>query len=72
MGGASVLGGVARVSVSIVVIIMELTGGLEYLLPVMVAVTLSKAVGDMCGVRSLYREIIDVKELPYLDTRYSP
>lgn len=43
------LGGVSRMTVSLAVIMFELTGGLEYILPVMIAVIISKWVGDAFG-----------------------
>jgi chloride channel 3/4/5 len=36
-------------TVSLAVIMFELTGGLEYILPVMIAVIISKWVGDAFG-----------------------
>ncbi len=49
VGSAAVLGGVSRMTVSLAVIMFELTGGLEYILPVMIAVIISKWVGDAFG-----------------------
>jgi chloride channel 3/4/5 len=42
VGAAATLGGVTRMTVSLVVIMFELTGGLTYILPLMVAVLISK------------------------------
>ena len=36
VGAAAMLSGVTRMTVSLVVIMFELTGGLEYVLPIMV------------------------------------
>jgi chloride channel 3/4/5 len=46
VGAAGMLAGVMRITVSLVVIMLEVTGGLEYVLPVMIAVTVAKWVGD--------------------------
>ena len=46
VGAAATLAGVTRMTVSIVVIMFELTGALTYVLPIMIAVMLSKWVGD--------------------------
>ena len=46
IGAAAALGGVTRMTVSLVVIMFELTGGLNYIVPIMVAVMISKWVGD--------------------------
>lgn len=69
VGAASLLGGVTRMTVSLVVIMFELTGGLEYMLPIMVAVMVSKWVGDACGKESMYDLMVAVKGYPYLDTK---
>ncbi|GJD06560.1 H(+)/Cl(-) exchange transporter 3 [Galdieria sulphuraria] len=65
-GAAAMLGGVTRVSVSLVVIMIELTNGLHYLLPVMIAVLVSKWVGDVLHVDSIYELYIKIKRYPYL------
>jgi chloride channel 3/4/5 len=46
VGAAAVLGGVTRMTVSLVVIMFELTGSLEFIVPTMVAVMFAKWVGD--------------------------
>lgn len=72
IGAASALGGVTRMTVSIVVITFELTGALTYVLPIMVAVMISKWVGDAFGKRGIYESWIQFKEYPYLDNRDDP
>ncbi|KAI9799095.1 MAG: hypothetical protein M1833_004289 [Piccolia ochrophora] len=69
IGAASALGGVTRMTVSIVVIMFELTGALDYVLPIMIAVMLSKWVGDAQGKRGIYESWIHFKEYPFLDNR---
>ena len=72
IGAASALGGVTRMTVSIVVITFELTGALTYVLPIMVAVMISKWVGDAFGQRGIYESWIRFKEYPFLDNRDDP
>lgn len=67
MGAAATLAGVTRMTVSIVVIMFELTGALTYVLPIMVAVMLSKWVGDAFSRRGIYESWIHFSEYPYLD-----
>ncbi|KAI9830099.1 MAG: hypothetical protein M1826_005092 [Phylliscum demangeonii] len=67
IGAASALGGVTRMTVSIVVIMFELTGALTYVLPIMVAVMLSKWVGDATGKLGIYESWIRFHEYPFLD-----
>ncbi|KAF2015546.1 hypothetical protein BU24DRAFT_441206 [Aaosphaeria arxii CBS 175.79] len=69
IGAASALGGVSRMTVSIVVIMFELTGALSYVLPIMIAVMLSKWIGDAISPRSIYESWIHVNGYPYLDNR---
>eukprot|EP01061_Rhynchopus_euleeides_P041402 TRINITY_DN71_c3_g1_i1.p1 TRINITY_DN71_c3_g1~~TRINITY_DN71_c3_g1_i1.p1 ORF type:complete len:784 (+),score=288.88 TRINITY_DN71_c3_g1_i1:69-2420(+) len=70
VGAAAVLGGVTRMTLSLVVIIFELTGGLEYLVPVMLAVLISKWVGEGIGdADSIYERHIELNGYPYLDPK---
>lgn len=69
IGAASALGGVTRMTVSIVVIMFELTGALTYVLPIMIAVMISKWVGDAFGKRGVYETWIHFNEYPFLDNR---
>ncbi|KAI5779100.1 chloride channel [Geopyxis carbonaria] len=72
IGAASALGGVTRMTVSIVVITFELTGALTYVLPIMIAVMISKWTGDAFGKRGIYESWIAFKAYPYLDNRDDP
>jgi len=65
VGAAAVLGGVCRVTISLVVIMLELTGGLVYVVPFMLSVLAAKIVGDSIneGIYDLY---IVLKGYPFL------
>lgn len=67
IGAAAALAGVTRMTVSIVVIMFELTGALTYVLPIMVAVMISKWVGDAFSRRGIYESWIHFNEYPFLD-----
>ena len=67
IGAASALAGVTRMTVSIVVIMFELTGALTYVLPIMIAVMLSKWVGDAISPQGIYESWIHFNEYPFLD-----
>ncbi|KAL2850588.1 chloride channel [Aspergillus pseudoustus] len=69
VGAASALGGATRMTVSIVVIMFELTGALTYVIPIMIAVMLSKWCGDIFGKRGIYESWIHLNEYPFLDHR---
>lgn len=66
VGAAAALGGVTRMTVSIVVIMFELTGALTYVLPIMIAVMLSKWVADAFSKIGIYESWININEYPYL------
>jgi len=65
VGAAAVLGGVCRMTISLVVIMLELTGGLDYVVPFMLSVLLAKAVGDALN-ESIYDLQIVLKGYPFL------
>lgn len=67
VGAAAALAGVTRMTVSIVVIMFELTGALTYVLPIMIAVMISKWVGDAFSRQGIYEAWIHFNEYPYLD-----
>ncbi|XP_064607560.1 H(+)/Cl(-) exchange transporter 4-like isoform X2 [Liolophura sinensis] len=69
VGAAAALGGVTRMTVSLVVIMFELTGGLQYIVPMMVATMTSKWVGDALGRRGIYDAHIQLNGYPYLDSK---
>ncbi|KAH9826938.1 H(+)/Cl(-) exchange transporter 3 [Teratosphaeria destructans] len=69
IGAASALAGTTRMTVSIVVIMFELTGALTYVLPIMIAVMLSKWVGDAFGKRGIYESWIRFRGYPFLDNK---
>lgn len=67
VGAAAALSGVTRMTVSLVVIVFELTGALTYVLPIMVAVMTSKFIGDAFGKSGIYESWIEMQGYPYLD-----
>ncbi|KAF2721510.1 hypothetical protein K431DRAFT_284890 [Polychaeton citri CBS 116435] len=69
IGAASALAGATRMTVSIVVIMFELTGALTYVLPIMIAVMIGKWVGDAFGKRGIYESWIHFNSYPFLDNR---
>lgn len=69
IGAASTLTGVTRMTVSLVVIMFELTGSLTYLLPAMLSVMVAKWVADGSSRQSLYDFMIDMNGHPYLNAK---
>lgn len=67
VGAGSSLAGVTQVSVSLVVIMFELTGGLSHLLPTMVGILSAKLVCAVLGFdEGIYDNHINLKKYPYL------
>jgi len=69
VGAAATLGGVTRMTVSLAVIMFELTGDLSYIIPLMMAVMITKWVGDASGIDGMYDELIRLNEYPFLDNK---
>ncbi|KAG0042965.1 hypothetical protein BGZ83_011991 [Gryganskiella cystojenkinii] len=67
IGAAACLAGVTRMTVSLVVIMFELTGAMTYSLPIMMAVMMGKFVGDAFSPDAFFNKLIDLNEHPYLD-----
>lgn len=62
-------GGVTRMTVSLVVIMFELTGGLEYIVPLMAAAMTSKWVADALGREGIYDAHIRLNGYPFLEAK---
>lgn len=69
VGAAAVLGGVTKMTVSLVVIMFELTGGLMYIVPLMVAIMTSKWIGDAFVHEGIYDGHIHLNGYPFLDSK---
>uniref|UniRef100_A0A8C5WID8 Chloride channel protein n=1 Tax=Leptobrachium leishanense TaxID=445787 RepID=A0A8C5WID8_9ANUR len=69
VGAAACLGGATRMTVSLVVIMFELTGGLEYIVPLMAAAMTSKWVADALGRESIYDAHIRLNGYPFLEAK---
>ncbi|KAI8610065.1 chloride channel [Chytriomyces sp. MP71] len=67
VGAAAAVSGVTRMTVSLVVIMVELTGALKLVLPIMVAIMVAKWVADSITRDSLYDATIRRNGFPYLD-----
>ncbi|KAJ1933236.1 hypothetical protein FBU59_006096, partial [Linderina macrospora] len=66
VGAASMLASTTRMTVTVVVIMFELTGALIYVLPIMLAVTVSKWVADGFGKAGYFEGIIRFNGYPFL------
>ncbi|XP_074627638.1 chloride channel protein C-like [Acropora palmata] len=67
IGAASFFGGVSRLTMSLTVIMMEITNDIQFLLPIMVAIMVAKWVGDF-ATHPLYHALLELKCIPFLDS----
>lgn len=68
----AVMCGVTRLSVTLAVILFELTGSLDHVLPFSLAVLVSKWTADAVEPLSIYDLLTDLNSYPYLDTKSKP
>ncbi|KAA1473891.1 hypothetical protein DENSPDRAFT_780653 [Dentipellis sp. KUC8613] len=69
VGAAASLSGVTRTTVSLAVIMFELTDTLTYAVPVMLSVLVAKTVADALEPKGIYDLVIELAQLPYLDSK---
>ncbi|KAH7888657.1 chloride channel [Phlebopus sp. FC_14] len=70
VGAAAALSGVTRTTVSLAVIMFELTDTLTYVVPVMLSVLVAKTVADALEPKGIYDLVIELSQLPYLDSKH--
>ncbi|KAG6903056.1 hypothetical protein C0995_007489 [Termitomyces sp. Mi166 len=70
VGAAATLSGVTRTTVSLAVIMFELTDTLNYVIPVMLSVLVAKTVADALEPKGIYDLVIELNQLPYLDSKH--
>ncbi|CAG8515755.1 4879_t:CDS:2, partial [Dentiscutata heterogama] len=69
VGAAACLAGVTRMTVSLTVIMFELTGALTYVLPIMTAIMIAKWVADGIVKHGIYDLLIALNDHPFLDSK---
>ncbi|GJJ06281.1 hypothetical protein Clacol_000472 [Clathrus columnatus] len=69
VGAAAALSGVTRTTVSLAVIMCELTDTLTYVVPIVVGILISKTVADALQPKGIYDLCIELAQLPYLDNK---
>ncbi len=69
LGAAAALSGIMHLTVSVVVIMFELTGALTYILPTMIVVGVTKAVSDLFGKGGIADRMIWFSGFPFLDSK---
>ena len=66
LGAVALLAGVQRTTVSLVVIVLEGTGNMHMLLPIIVTTVFARGVGNLLG-EGLYEVALDLKKVPFLE-----
>lgn len=69
LGAAAALSGIMHLTMSVVVIMFELTGALTYILPTMIVVGVTKAVSDLFGKGGIADRMIWFSGFPFLDNK---
>ncbi|KAH0536809.1 hypothetical protein FGG08_006342 [Glutinoglossum americanum] len=64
--------GVTRLSVTLAVILFELTGSLDHVLPFSIAILVSKWTADALEPHSIYDLLTDMNSYPFLDNKVRP
>jgi len=66
IGASAMVAGVTRMTISLVVILFELTGAISHVLPIMISVMTSKWVGDAFGKDGIYAVWIAMRRYPWV------
>lgn len=69
LGATAVLSGYTRMTISLVVIAFEMTGNVDYIFPIVLAVLVSKWVANAFGRNGIYDEHVIMAGYPFLDIK---
>ncbi|KAL2370817.1 hypothetical protein RJ035_002283 [Blastomyces gilchristii] len=72
IAAGSTMCGVTRLSVTLVIILFELTGSLDHVLPFSLAILCAKWTADAMEPLSIYDLLTDMNSYPYLDNKLHP
>ncbi|CAK4030390.1 voltage gated chloride channel like [Lecanosticta acicola] len=69
LGAGAALSGIMHLTISVVVIMFELTGALTYILPTMIVVGVTKGISELCGKGGIADRMIWFNGFPFLDNK---
>ncbi|KAK8058972.1 chloride channel protein 3 [Apiospora phragmitis] len=72
IAAGSTMCGVTRLSVTLAVILFELTGSLDYVLPFSLAILVAKWTADAIEPLSIYDLLTEMNSYPFLDNKHKP
>lgn len=69
LGSAATLSGITHLTVTVIVIMFELTGAIRYIIPTMIVVGVTKFIGDKWGKGGIADQMITFNGLPLIDPK---
>ncbi|KAI5294020.1 hypothetical protein KEM52_004842, partial [Ascosphaera acerosa] len=72
IAAGSTMCGVTRLTITLAIILFELTGNLDYVLPFSLAILCAKWTADMIEPLSIYDLLTDMNSYPFLDNKLQP
>lgn len=69
LGAGAALSGITHMTVTVVIIMFELTGAVRYIIPTMIVVGVTKIINDKWGHGGIAEQMIRFNGLPFIDTK---
>ncbi|EDK36766.2 hypothetical protein PGUG_00864 [Meyerozyma guilliermondii ATCC 6260] len=69
LGAGAALSGITHLTVTVVIIMFELTGAVRYIIPTMIVVAITKIINDKWGHGGIADQMIRFNGLPFIDTK---
>lgn len=69
LGAAAALSGITHLTVTVVIIMFELTGALRYIIPTMIVVAITTSINDRYGKGGIAEQMIKFNGLPLIESK---
>lgn len=69
IGAGAALSGITHLTVTVAIIMFELTGALKYIIPTMISIAITKAINDKWGQGGIADQMIIFNGLPHIDPK---